>query len=422
MTARRFGLTTLVARSLRQHALSSVVTSLSVALAVGLVMAVFAIRTQAHAAFTGGSMGFDAVLGARGSQLQLVLNSVFHLETSPGSIPWALYKAIEREPGVAAAIPYAVGDNYHGFRIVGTDPRLFLREDPRGRRWLRVSDGGRLFDASAREAVVGSVVAGRTGLGVGDTFSPYHGLQFDEGQRHEERYTVVGVLEPTNGPADRVVWVPIEGVYRLSGHVLRGAGELYRPREDEAIPEEHREVSAVMLQLRDPRAGLALDQTVNRQGTVATLTWPVGRVMADLFDRLGWVTRVLELVALLVALVATASILAALYNTMNERRREFAILRALGARRLTLSRVIVLEAAAIAGVGAVAAYVVYAVIAGAAFVVVREHTGVSLDVFRLDPSHVWAPWGALALGALAGLAPAWAAYRVDVAEHLAPTS
>jgi len=100
-----FGLMALVRRSLRQHLLSTVVTVVSVGLAAGLTMSVFAINHQTYEAFTGGSPGFDAVLGARGSQLQLVLNTVFHLDTSPGNIPWSMYKQIAANPRVLVAIP-----------------------------------------------------------------------------------------------------------------------------------------------------------------------------------------------------------------------------------------------------------------------------------------------------------------------------
>src|ERR1051325_10132234 len=117
----------IVFRSLRQHMLSTAITVLSVALASGLIMSVFAIKTQTYDAFTGGDAGFDAVLGARGSQLQLVLNTVFHLETSPGNIPWAMYEEIAANPSVELAIPYAVGDNYRGYRVVGTIPEIFTK-------------------------------------------------------------------------------------------------------------------------------------------------------------------------------------------------------------------------------------------------------------------------------------------------------
>ena len=115
----------IVKRSLRQHFLSTCVTAFAVALACGLLMAVFAIQSQTYEAMTAGATRFDAVLGARGSQLQLVLNAVFHLDVSPGNIPYKLYLMMKNDPRVAKAIPYAVGDNYRGFRIVATTLELF---------------------------------------------------------------------------------------------------------------------------------------------------------------------------------------------------------------------------------------------------------------------------------------------------------
>jgi len=104
----------IIYRSLRQHALSTVVTAGSIALACGLLMCVWAVKTQSQAAFTSTTTGFDAVLGARGSKLQLVLNAIFHLEASAGNIAWADYEAIKRHPAVKTAVPIAVGDNLRG--------------------------------------------------------------------------------------------------------------------------------------------------------------------------------------------------------------------------------------------------------------------------------------------------------------------
>jgi putative ABC transport system permease protein len=156
----------LIARkSLRQHRFSTAVTVLSVALASGLVMSVFVIQAQARQAFANPSFGFDAVLGARGSKLQLVLNTVFHLVTSPGNIPWSLYATLrDRTAGVKLAIPFATGDNYLGYRIVGTLRSFFTDIDGGGGPHYTVRQGGRLFDDSHREAVVGSFVAQQTGL------------------------------------------------------------------------------------------------------------------------------------------------------------------------------------------------------------------------------------------------------------------
>src|ERR1035437_10767597 len=115
----------IVYRSLRQHALSTVVTACSLALAAGLLMTVWVVKTESQRTFTQTTAGFDAVLGARGSKLQLVLNAIFHLEASPGNVAAADYEFIKNHPAVKLAIPIAVGDNLRGYRIVGTVPELF---------------------------------------------------------------------------------------------------------------------------------------------------------------------------------------------------------------------------------------------------------------------------------------------------------
>jgi putative ABC transport system permease protein len=411
----------LVRRSLRHHALSTALTVACAALSTGLVMAVFAIQAQCRDAFTGGAIGFDAVLGARGSQLQLVLNSVFHLETSPGNIPWRYYKAIQANPAVALAIPYAVGDNYRGYRLVGTESALFTDfEYQEGKRLA--FQRGRAFNPAAREAVVGAYAARKLGLNVGDTFHPYHGLVFDPNAMHDEIFTVSGVLEPSGTPNDRVIWIPLDGFYRMAGHVLRGAGasRAYSARPGQAIPDAYKEISAVMIKFRDPQAAFALSQMINQQGTVATLAWPIPKVMAELFDKLGWAFRVLTLVALLVMALSAAATVAALVNTLEARRRDFAILRSLGAGRGTLVALVVGESAAVGALGAAAGFIVYAAVLALTGAVLRDSTGVLLRWDAFHPALLWAPLGMVGLSALAGLLPAWLAYRVDVASGLAP--
>ena len=415
----------IVKKSLLQHKLSTAITILSVALAAGLVMSVFSIRDQANYAFTGGPVGFDAVLGARGSQLQLVLNTVFHLETSPGNIPWSLYESMKRNKRVKLAVPYAVGDNYKGFRIVGTTDDLFNDFEYRKGKKFQFKTG-RVFNPSYREAVVGSYVAQKTGLKKGSKFNAYHGLYFDDNEKHDEKYEVVGVLRPTNSPSDRVIWVPIEQFYLTEGHVLRGGGEEYEAFEHrhdhEDIPDEHKEISAVMLKLQNPASGFALENSINKEGANATLAWPIGTVMAELFEKIGWVNKILTFVAYIVIAVATGSILASIYNTMNERRREFAILRALGARRRVVFSSVVLEAVTISIFGTLIGFLLYAAIITAASFIIRNQTGVVLDIFSLHPVLLITPAGMILLGALAGLIPAYKAYTTEVAKNLSPLS
>jgi putative ABC transport system permease protein len=414
------GLLRLVTRSMRQHLLSTCVTVISVALATGLVMGVFAVSEQSRMAFAGGPLGFDAVLGARGSQLQLVLNTVFHLETSPGNIPWSMYEELKEDKRVELALPLALGDNYEGFRIVGTTTDVFGPFEYEKGAPFTFQPGGRPFDASRREVVIGSRVAHETGLRVGSHLHPSHGVErnlVDE-HVHEEEFVVCGILNPTHSPNDRVIWLPLEGVYRMDGHRLRGTGEEFEPEDGVAIPMEHKELSAVLLKLRGRQSGFHLASKFNRTGKEATLAWPIGAVMAQLFDKLGWMSRILEMVAYLVMVVAAASILASIYNTMNERRREFAILRALGARRSTVFTVILLEAQGIALMGSLLGFAVVTGILGGAAYMVTEETGVVLDLWVWHPAYLATPVGMLLLGGLAGLLPALKAYSTDVAETL----
>jgi len=289
---------------------------------------------------------------------------------------------------------------------VGTVPGLFSDVEYAPGRKYAFAPGGRVFAADAKEAVIGSFAADRLGLKLGDSFHPFHGLAYDPSAQHADLFTVVGVMEPTNTPLDRVILVPIRGVQTMSGHDPRAATD----------------ISAVLIKLRSPTAGFMLDILINKQGNRLTLAYPVGAILAELFDKISWFDRVLALVAYLVALVAAASVLASIYNSMNARKRDIAILRALGARRRLVFGSVVAESACIGALGAVAGYAVYFALFAAASRIIRAQTGVALSLAEFHPVLVLAPLGLVALCALGGVIPAAKAYRMPVAENLAPVS
>ncbi len=395
----------LIYRSLRQHALSTLVTAAGIALAAGLLLTVWVVKTQSQAVFAATNSGFDAVLGARGSKLQLVLNAIFHLEASPGNIAAADYEMIRRHPAVKAAIPLALGDTVEGWRIAGTTTQLFDEiEYLPGRRYAFAA--GRNFKPGEHGAVAGSYAAQQLGWKVGSHFHPHHGLSEEAGHEHEEHYDVVGILAPTNTPVDRVVWIPLEGVQTMSGHNPLAATE----------------ISAVLLQLRAPTAGLMMSSQLNASGGKLTFAYPIGSIVAELFNKISWVDRVLTLVAWLVAAVAAASVLVGIYNSMSARARDLAILRALGARRRTVFGAVVGEAAAVGLLGAAAGFAVYAVLGGAVAALIRAQTGVALAPWQWNPVFWWTPAVLVGLCVLGGCVPAIKAYRLPVAETIAPVS
>lgn len=399
-------------RSLEQHRLAAIITAFSIALATSLILTLTSLQTQAVKVFTSQTGGYDAVLGARGSSLQLVLSSLFHMENSPGNLGWDKYLAIRKDPLVARAVPIALGDNYLGYRIVGTLSDYFASWD----QGLAFAQGGP-FQAPG-QAVIGSWVAQSTRLRMGDRFHPFHGLNYDAAAQHQEEYQVVGILKPTNTPQDRVLLIPLEGVYRMSGHVLRGQGKEFAPSPGQSIPDEAKEVSGVLVKLKSPQAGMQLDQLINRQGHSATLAWPIARIVSELFSKLEWLLQLMKLTTLLILVVACASVTASLCNTLQERRKEFAILRALGARRLFLSGVIGIECLAITVLGCALGFLLHLGLMWLVTGWLRARSGIQFDPWALHSGLWLVPLGALCLGLLSGLLPTWIVYRRTLAPDL----
>jgi len=397
----------IVRKSLRQHALSTGITAVSIALATGLLMSIVSVKEQSLRAFTSVNGGFDAVMGSRGSELSLVLFSVFHMDQAPGTLPWEEYEFIKGKANrrfIQRAVPIVVGDNYRDYRIVGTTAEFFEVPYANDQKYT-LTAGGRIFHEDAQEAVLGSHVAQKLGLRVGDIIHPYHGLSFDPTQKHDADYLIVGILKPSNTPTDHAIWIPLSGAQNMPGHSADKASD----------------ISAILIQFNARSQAPQFAEMVNkntRDKTVAVIAPTVSRF----FARFEWLSAVLGGMAGLVALVGAGGILASLYNTMNERRREVAILRALGARRGTVFGAILAESATISALGVVIGFALYyAFTCGAAWYL-WDSTGVVIDPWALHPILYAAPACIVAMGSLAGILPAMKAYRTDVAANLIPQS
>jgi putative ABC transport system permease protein len=407
---------TIVLKGLSERRLSALLTAASVALGVGVTVAVLALREQSREGFGQDDYGIDLVVGPRSGALQLVLNTIYHMDASPGNVPWATVEALSAHKGVSRVLPLAVGDAYRGARIVGTLPGYFdlevrpgrpyeiegraFRSDPALLRHLMEQERHDHAHEGAFEAVVGAAAAKATGLRIGDRFRAAHGVEA-EGEAHEEEWTVTGVLRPTGTPNDRAIFISLESFFSI--------------REHERRPE----VSAVLVKTRGPGTALQLRHDLNREpGVMAVVP---AQVMAEFFEKFDWIPRLFLAVAALVILVAAVSVFVAIMNSMSERRRMIAILRALGARRSTVFSIILLEAGLICAAGAAAGLLIgHGLAAGAgAWMASKSGAGVPLLVFR--PEELLVVAGVTALGLLAGLLPAIRAYRVEIGEGLSPS-
>jgi putative ABC transport system permease protein len=437
----------------RQRGLSSALTAMSVAVGVALAVAILVLRASVQDRFRLGYSGYDLVVGAKGSPLQLVLNIVYHLEASPGNVPYALAARLATDARVRWAAPFALGDNYEGFRVVGTT-EAFLREiEPQPGQRLEFAEG-RAFrfdekelkeameeaarrgvashdkkaaprgacghehhphhEAEVREAVLGATVALETGLKTGRTFVATHGLQANEdGEKHEHApWTVVGVLRPTGTPIDRAIWINLDSFYRIEGHVLEGEN-----RAEGAAAPVAGQVSAVAVRAKSPIAVWSLRKEINASAE-AQAAVPAEEIR-KLMGIVGNVDRLLFLQSVLIVVVASAGLGLAMLNSMGERRHDVAVMRALGARRGTVFGVVVGEAALVALAGGILGCALARGVLWMAAPVVVAATGFAPELLPLRWFDAAAVLGAVAIGAVAGLGPAVAAYRTDVADSLA---
>ncbi|MEN9358861.1 MAG: hypothetical protein RL095_396 [Verrucomicrobiota bacterium] len=405
-------------RGLRHDLVQVLLAAAAVALSCALLLTVRSTQSQAGQALLAAGGGFDGIVGSRGSQMQLVLCGIYHLEPAPGNLSWSLVKALQKDRRVISAVPICVGDNYRGFRIVATSESLFSGPGLLASRAPRFQ-AGRGFDPLAREAVLGSLAAKQAGLKLGDSFSPFHGLSYNpDGHQHlDQVLTVVGILEATGTPADRVIWTPLETHFRMSGHVLRGGGGEYVSKPGEEIPEEVKEVSAVLIRCRNPLVMWSLKEEINLRGSVATMA-DVRSSVADFSQRLDGGVKLLGLVAMVTAVSAALGILGGTLSLLERRRREFAVLRVMGARRRWLAALILAHAASVALLGALTGGFLYLGLASGAAAAVQERSGLVLQVLPRDPVLAAIPAGMVILALFAALLPAWQAYRGDLAANL----
>lgn len=318
-------------RSLRARRTVALLTVLGLALAVALPSVVLIVREQAEAALLQEGEGVDLVVGGKGSGLQLVLSVVHHLDQPTGNMPYALYETLREDARISHTVPFALGDNVMGFRIVGTRPSFFDWEPrtrtPTPQPWATLRSG-RPF-SEAFEVVIGDTVARSLGLSLGDSFVGSHGLRFSPGTEHADfPYTVVGIFAPTGGTIDRLVIGTLEAVW-----AVHEADEDFHRNLFQGVDRgpQPREVTAVWLRLRSPGTRLWMQQEINRT-TDAMAAIPVDELHRLHQRVLRPVERGMLAIAAAVALVSGLSVLTTQLQAALQRRRDRAVLRMLGAR------------------------------------------------------------------------------------------
>lgn len=448
-------------RNMQQRGLATFLTMLSMALGVALVVLVLSVSWIITESFDRNSnVGYNMIVGSKGGALQLALNTVFYLSQPIEVIPYEEYldllpgddaraEEIRKIGGMVAepdrkgvhsgytvggfAIPVCLGDYYGPYRVVGTKPAFFeeLRWGRAAENKYEFSSGGNFVEYSEEngfyEAVLGSMVAQTMDKKVGDTFKTTHGDP--EGQGHGIEFKVVGILASTGTPNDRATFINLEGFYKLEGHARAYVDEsnpddekvlVERTPSDEPerLPLEKRDLTAVLVKVESPMFAIGLQKALNKKLKVQAIS-PIDQISKMLNTFVKPVQIAFLGTTIIVCIVSAISILVSIYNSMNERKRDIAVMRALGARRDVVLLVVLLESLLIAVGGGLVGWIAGHLIGVACSGAVERRTGIQIGLFNTLTSQEWllVP-GLILLATLAGILPALVAYRTNVSQNL----
>jgi putative ABC transport system permease protein len=392
-------------RYLWSRPLATALNLLLLTLGLGSMAFVLIARDQIDRAFERDLQGIDAVVGAKGSPMQLILAGVFHLDVPPGNIALEDMKRLRAHPQVAQVIPLSLGDNLQGFRIVGTTvdyPAHYGATLAQGALW-----------GQAMEAVLGAQVARATGLVVGNGFVGAHGLGQGGGAHGDALYTVTGVLAPCGCVLDRLVLTATESVWKVHDdmHATDGMDD-----EDRAAIEADREVTMALVRYNTPLATMAFPRFIN-DSTAMQAASPALEI-SRLLSMVGVGTRVLQGLGMVLLGVAGLSVFIALWSAVRERRADLAMLRMLGAAPLKVGALLLCESLWLAvmacALGLLAAHGLTALV-GAMWM---DQPSLAISGWQWVSTEGWVPVLAVVVAVVAALVPAISAYRVDVTQLL----
>jgi putative ABC transport system permease protein len=446
-------------RSIQQRALASSLTALSMALGVALVVAVIVIHGVVEQSFRRGAQGYDLIVGAKGSPLELVLSTVYHLGKPPATMPYSVYDELvngtDFSSDVETAIPLCLGDNFKGFRVIGTVPDMFDRLEYLDGRKYEFAQGRNFHSDAPFEAVIGATAARKTGLTVGEKFKPVHGSAAERGEEHSP-FDVVGVLAQTGTPNDRAIFVNMEGFYHLhtasdenadqgtaaahgekkteakadaksaakkepAGHAKTGEKkEAHAAHGHDEIPDDKKQVTAVLVGINPNMIAtrrVALPKFMSKTLEVQAVA-PSEQIDRLLVGIVGNIQLILLILAVMIVIVAGIGIMVSIYNSMSDRRHEIAVIRALGARRSTVMVVVLLESILLAlGGGAIGLLLGHG-LTGLLAPLIADQTGVSVNPLQFQLSELILIPGLIVLASMVGYLPAVVAYKTDVAQSL----
>lgn len=412
----------IAARSAWSRRATLAVCLAAIALSTLMLLAVERLRTDARASFVHSVSGVDLVVGARSGAIQLMLYAIFHSGEATANLRMDSFAALASHPAVAWAIPLSLGDSHRGFPVLGTTAGYFEH--------LRHGDGQSLHFAAGRpfgavfEAVLGAEAARRLGHGVGARIVLAHGAGAVALAEHDDKpFTVVGILAPTGTPVDRAVLVSLESITALHLDWQGGArlpGLAIPPEFVAKFDLAPKEITAALVGLKNRADVFRMQREINRWRSEALMAVLPGVALDELWQLIGIAERALLAVSALVIVVGLAGLVAVMLAGLDARRRELAILRAVGAGPRDILLLLTIEGLLVTAAGVLLGTLLLALATLAGAPLLQERFGIVLQTRLLSTDEFRLLAGVVVAGTLASLAPGWRAYRLSLADGLVP--
>lgn len=404
----------LALRSLFNRRLTTSLTLLSVTLSVALLIGVERVRLGARDSFTNTISQTDLIVGAKGGTIQLLLYAVFRMGSATNNLSYETYQKIRALPKVAWTIPYSLGDSHRGYRVVGTTSDFYEHYHYRRDKGISFSSGGETQGTFG--VVLGDAVASALGYKIGDAIALAHGVGEVSFQSHADKpFTVSGILTRTGTPIDRSLYITLQGMEAIHADWQDGAP----PREGQGMAAADlaaqelpvHQITAFLLGAKTRLDTLQLQRDLNEYDDEPIMAIIPGVALSELWDGLSYAEDGLRVVSSFVVSVGLLGMLVSIYNSLNERRREMAILRSVGAGPRLIVALMLLESMMLTVGGAVLGVGLTYTLLFVFQPLIETHFGLHIPINPLSASE-YAYLGAIVvLGLVLGLVPSWRAYR-----------
>lgn len=406
-------------KSAKNRKVGLILAAFSIALSIMLLLTVDTIRKQGKNSFVNTVSQTDLIVGARSGPLNLLLYSVFRIGGATNNVSWKSYQELAERSEVAWTVPISLGDSHQGFRVLGTNTDYFQHYRFAGGKNLSF-DSGQQFD-ELYDVVLGKQVAEKLNYKLGDSVTLAHGLVSTEFSEHGDKpFKVVGILDGTGTPVDQTVHVSLEAIEAVHVDWQSGAPSPIKISAEKTLLMElqPKSITAFMLGLKNRTTTFRFQRKINEYRAEPLLAILPGATLATLWNTIGNFEKILLAIAFLVLLSGLLGMLTTLLSTLNERRREIAILRAVGAHAWHVVSLFLLEAFIVVGSGCLLGLMASYILQLITKPILVNLYGIHINILLPDNQQWAIIAGALFVGLIFSLLPGLIAYRRSLQDGL----